>query len=77
MLGMEAREIIQWMMSESGMSGVALSHAIGRSPNYMSATLSKGSTPQIDTFAKIAHAMGYEVVIRKKSEEVVYASTES
>ena len=61
---MEARDLIQSMMNESGTSGIELSHAIGKTHGFVSSTLSRNSIPRLDTFAKMAKAMGYELVLK-------------
>lgn len=62
---MDARKIIESMMAESGTSASALSLAMGRAPGYVSATLCRNSTPKLDTFAEMAEAMGYRLLLEK------------
>ncbi len=57
------------MMESSGVGGRELSRAMGKSPTFMSALLSQSNIPRLDTFESIARATGYEVVVRKGSEE--------
>ena len=74
---MDAKELIQMMMEDSGIGSNELSRAMGKSNGFISATLSKNSTPRLDTFAKMADIMGFEVVIKKKNEEIVYVVIDS
>lgn len=59
------------MISSSGMSRRKVSADIGRHPNFLTVTLQKESTPRADTLAALAHAMGYELVLRGHGEEIV------
>lgn len=66
---MDSAKLIRTMMDESGMRGVDLSRAMGRSSVYMATVLSRNSVPRLDTFTEMANAMGYEVVIRGHGSE--------
>lgn len=61
--GMPCRRIIREMISNSGMSASEISRSMGRSSGYVNTLLSSGSVPGADTFAEIAHACGYDVVV--------------
>ena len=65
---MDFGKVIREMMKESGISAAALSRALGKSNTFVATTLSKRSTPRMDTFVLMAEAMGYEVVVRKKKK---------
>lgn len=67
---MKPNEAIRHMIDETGMTCRSLSALIGRSPTFVSTTLSKGSTPRADTLAAMADAMGYELVLRGAGEEI-------
>lgn len=54
----------------------ALSRAIGRSAGWASSMLNNDGSPRLDTFAKVAEACGYEVVIRDKGTGDVLAVVE-
>ena len=62
---MDARELIQSMMAESGMGSGELSRAMGKTSGFVSATLSRGSVPRLDTFVEMAEAMGYRVLLER------------
>lgn len=66
---MDAKQLIQTMMKDSGTTGVGLSRAMGKTDGFVSATLARGSVPKVDTFAAMADAMGYEVVVRGHGRE--------
>lgn len=68
MTSMNTTNAIKAMMSESGTTATDLSSALGRHRNFVATTLSRGSTPRADTLANMAHAMGYELVLRKAGE---------
>lgn len=70
MAGMKTSEAIRHMIDESGISCRSLSASIGRSPTFVSTTLAKDSTPRADTLAAMADAMGYELVLRGRGEEI-------
>lgn len=61
--GYPCRRIIRAMVNESGMSASEISRAMGRSSGYVNTLLSSGAIPGADTFAEIANACGYRVVI--------------
>ena len=69
---MGAGDAIRKMMESSGMTAVDLSRAIGRSDTYVSTTLSKGSSPRVDTLAAMAEARGFDLILRsvKKHEDI-------
>ena len=71
---MNFKQVIQAMMDEGGFNGTKLSRTLGKTPGYIAATLSRGSTPRLDTFIQIAKAMGYEVQVVKSVQEshIVY-----
>ena len=61
--GYPCRRIIRAMVNESGMSASEISRAMGRSSGYVNTLLSSGAIPGADTFAEIASACGYRVVV--------------
>lgn len=58
---MTSLEAVREMLEASGMSPYRVSLALGRSPNYISGMLRRGSVPSADLLAKIAGACGYEL----------------
>lgn len=58
------------MMEGSRISGRALSAAMGRHPNFVSSTLTKGSVPRVDTLACMADVMGYRLVLEGRGERI-------
>ena len=58
---MDTKELIQAMMEASGMTAAELSRALGKNPGYVAALLSQGSVPRLDTFLRMAEAMGFKV----------------
>ncbi|NPD30537.1 hypothetical protein HLV37_01395 [Eggerthellaceae bacterium zg-1084] len=67
---MNIRECIQLMIDRSGMSARALSTSIGRSPGFITNSLSQNASMRFDTFAAIASATGYRVMLVGRDEEV-------
>jgi len=71
---MDAKDTLRHVVSHSGKSAKQVSLEMGLSQNFVTNTIQRGSTPRLDTFARIAAACGYEVVIRGHDEEVVVTS---
>lgn len=65
---MKADEAISQMCCIAQMGTVAVSEEIGRNRSHMSNMLSRGSTPQADTLARIAKACGYELQLVGRGE---------
>jgi len=66
---MGIKDFIFTLMDKNGLGGRELSRLMGKSPTYVSATFARNSTPRVDTFVSMLKALGYEVVVRKGSEE--------
>lgn len=56
---MQAYDAVRKAASQSGLSLNALSRAMGRPDNYLSAGASRGSTPKADTLAAMLKPCGY------------------
>lgn len=54
---------MRWMMGASGVGPSDLSRRLGHSRSYITASIAQGSTPRLDTFARIAHACGCRLVL--------------
>lgn len=67
---MDAPEILRHMVASSGKSYRQIARELGRSESFISATIAQGSCPRLDTFAGIAKACGYELVLRSESEQL-------
>jgi DNA-binding phage protein len=67
---MKASEALEHMARMSGLSYAAISRAAVGSNKFVSMTISRGSVPRLDTFARLARACGYEVVLRGHGEEI-------
>ena len=65
---MKTEEAIRQMCRTAQMGTVAVSEEIGRNRSYVGNMLSRGSTPQADTLAKIAKACGYELLLKGHGE---------
>jgi len=75
---MKASEAIKTMLEESGLTGTEVSRRLGKSRKYMSTILTTNRIPQLDTLAKMADSMGYQVIIRGHGAEyVIEADSES
>ena len=68
---MDARSALRHVVSMSGKTAAAVSQEMGLTRNFVTNTISRGSAPRLDTFARIASACGYEVVLRGYGEEVI------
>ena len=67
---MKTDEAIRQMCRTAHMGTVAVSEEIGRNRSYVGNMLSRGSTPQADTLAKIASACGYELQLVGRGEVI-------
>ena len=68
---MDANEVIRRMLRMSGKSNRQVSREIGKAESFVSASLSQGVRPRIDTFAHIAEACGYEVLVRSREDVIL------
>ncbi len=64
-------DAIQRMMDESGVSASDLSRRIGKSRTYISSTMAHGSTPKVDTLARIAHECGYRMYLERTGRDII------
>jgi len=65
---MDASEALRRMIRMSGKSNRQISREIGKADSFVSASLAQGVRPRIDTFARIAEACGYEVLVRSADD---------
>lgn len=72
---MDTRNLIQTMMDASGMTAAELSRALGKRPGYIAALFSQGSVPRLDTFLRMAEAMGFEVSAKGRGVELGLTSS--
>lgn len=63
---MEALDSLRQAINDSGLSMYAVSKLMGKTPIYIGALFSRGSTPRTDTYATIADACGYDLLLRKR-----------
>lgn len=61
---MNATDAIRQMMKRASLGPSELSRRIGKARTYIASTLSHGSTPKVDTVARIAHECGYRLILR-------------
>ena len=61
---------IEAMMAEAGMSRYALSRAIGKSDSYVNSLIHRDGDVGAAGLATLAHAMGYELVLRGHGQEI-------
>lgn len=64
-----ALEGIRCMLAASGMTPYRVSLTLGRSPNYVSGMLRRGSVPSADLLARVAGACGYDLVLAPRTGE--------
>lgn len=55
---MNANNLIRYMVDNSDKSQRAISTAMGKSPNYLGASMAQGSTPSLDTVLLVARVTG-------------------
>ncbi|MDY2723887.1 MAG: hypothetical protein SOV20_08755 [Coriobacteriales bacterium] len=58
------------MVALSGKSAREVSQEIGRSPSFISTTISKRSDVRVGTIAEIAKATGCELVVKRGEDEI-------
>lgn len=58
---MRSQDAIKELKARSGRSGTQISADLGKSPNWLGQTISRGSDPQAGTLAAIARACGYRL----------------
>lgn len=73
---MNALDAIRRMCDESGVGPTQVSQAIGRARTFLSATLSRGNIPRVDTMAKVAQACGYRLILESDTDRIVIDPTE-
>lgn len=64
---MNTKDVLKHAADEAGMSMIAVSKAMGRNDNYMSVTMSRGSTPKADTLAAMLDVCGYDLAAVPRS----------
>jgi hypothetical protein len=71
--GMQANEAMRALFGRGKASAIDASFKIGKKRNYISGTISRGSTPQADTYAMIMDAIGYDLLLRNREtgEEII------
>lgn len=57
------------MVRSSGLSPYRVSLAINRAKNYVSTLLGSDSKPNVELFARIAAACGFEIIVRGHGKE--------
>lgn len=67
---METCEAIREMMEHGATTALEVSRRIGRSDNYISSMLSRGSVPSAQTLATIAEACGWHLCLVSEEETV-------
>lgn len=73
---MTTEDAIREMAFRSRQSLRAISEKTGRTPNFIGATLSRGSVPKADTLAEIARACSYRLALVPDSEPLPGGSLE-
>lgn len=65
---MDSTDFLRRMVKQSGKTSSQIARELGRSDSYLRATIAQHTRPRIDTFVEIAHACGYEVVLRSERD---------
>ncbi len=69
---MKADNTIRFMMAQSGIPAAQASAMLGRANSFISTTINRGTSPRVDTFAKICEVFGYELqVVDKRTGDVI------
>lgn len=66
---MDALSALNEMIRSSGWHYKPLSKRLGRTESYIGSMLSKGTTPTIETFARIADACEYDVFLIPRNHD--------
>ena len=66
---MKAWDAFVKIVDDSGLSKSALGVSLGHSTRYLRNTMSRGSLPRVDNFATIADACGYDLILRRRSDD--------
>lgn len=61
--GMEWKKQVKRAMVDRGTNAARLSLCMGKSNNYITNILNKGTSPTLDTLQAIADALGYDLAI--------------
>ena len=69
-------EAIRRMCDESGKGPIQVSQELGKSRSYVSAAISRGNIPRVDTLTQIAQACGYRLVLESDTDRIVIDPTE-
>ena len=64
---MDVRKALRTVISNGGMPKATLSVSMGKAYTFINTTISRGSIPKTDTFAQIADACGYDLLLRQRS----------
>lgn len=67
---MDAKGAIKWAMKQEHINGAELSRRLHLSSGYMGELLSKRQDVKAGTLARIAAALGYELVLKRGPVEV-------
>lgn len=70
---MQANEILRSLFGRGKASTVKTSLKLGKERSYVGRNISRGSTPQTDTYARIVDAIGYDLLLRNREtgEEII------
>lgn len=70
---MNAHEVLRKITRSTGMTDIELSVAMGKNTNYLGVIRNRKTIPRADTFAMIADASGYDLLVRNRTdnEEIV------
>jgi len=69
--GRDALEALDIMLVNSHTTPYRLSLRMGKNGTYVSSLFQHDSIPRVDTFCRMAHALGYEVIVRKPAGETI------
>lgn len=67
---MKSVQAVRHIVDKSDKSQRALADELGRAPAFVSSMLTRNTDPRLSTFASLAGACGYDLVLRGHDEEV-------
>ena len=65
---MRAMDAFIEIVDSAGVSKSDIGRKLGRGDRYLRNTMSRGSLPRVDNFSMIADACGYDLLLRKRSD---------
>lgn len=65
---MQAIKVLPAILARENVSSTEISRRMGKGRTYLSAVISSGRTPQMDTLVTILDACGYDLIARNRAD---------